>query len=174
MIGDGERLLVVVAKIGEARELVCDRVREGERAPRRQQAWGVHEAVSRCTVVIVYDDVGRFFDSCSSSSRGGSLLRDGKKHKSRAWRLGLLKWCADQRSCLFVYILLPPNQIIRSFNRPYLQGTFPSDPLYSTVFQFQEYLCLCPGFTPLEWLGAATSVLTPRLYIIPRHHWPTP
>jgi len=68
MIGDGERLLVVVAKIGEARELVCDRVREGERALRRRRAWGVDEScevVSRCTVVIVYDDAGRFFDCCS-------------------------------------------------------------------------------------------------------------
>jgi hypothetical protein len=68
MIGEGERLLVVVARIGEARELVCDRVREGERAPRRRRAWGVDEsceAVSRCIVVIVYDDEGCFLDSCS-------------------------------------------------------------------------------------------------------------
>jgi hypothetical protein len=49
MIGDGERLLVVVAKIGEARELVCDRVREGERALRRRRA---DEAVSSCIDVI--------------------------------------------------------------------------------------------------------------------------
>lgn len=68
MIGDGERLLVAVAKIGEARELVCDRVREGERAPRRRRAGGVDEsceAVSCCIVVIVYDDVGRLLGSCS-------------------------------------------------------------------------------------------------------------
>lgn len=65
IIGEGERLLVVVAKIGDARELVCDRVREGERAPRRRRACESCEAMSRGVVVIVFDDVRRFLGSCS-------------------------------------------------------------------------------------------------------------
>ena len=65
MIGDGDRLLVVVAKIGDARELVRDRVREGERAPRRRRADESCEAVSSCIDVIAFDRVGDFFEGRS-------------------------------------------------------------------------------------------------------------
>jgi hypothetical protein len=67
-IGNEERFLVVVASLGDARELFCDRVREDEWAPRRRRAWGTEEsceAVSRCIVVIAFGDMGHFFDSCS-------------------------------------------------------------------------------------------------------------
>ena len=61
---------MVVAKIGEERELVCDRVREGEWAPWCRRAWdGSCEAVSRgiIVVIVVVDGVSCFFDSCSLS-----------------------------------------------------------------------------------------------------------
>ena len=75
--------MVLAAKIGEARELVCDRVREGERAPRRRRVDESCEAVSSCIDVIVFDEFDGSFDSRSSlywSSSLGGLLRNGKKH----------------------------------------------------------------------------------------------
>lgn len=68
LIGDGERSLVVVAKLREARELVCYRVREEEGEPQRRR-W-VDE--SQCLVVLSRDE------------------------EAQSWRLCLLKLRADQ------------------------------------------------------------------------------
>jgi len=72
MIGDGECLLVEIAKIREAHELGCDRV-EGERVMWLRRVDGSHKAVSRCVVITVSNEVGGSFDSCSLP-RASSLL----------------------------------------------------------------------------------------------------
>jgi len=69
MIGDGERLLVVVAKIGEALVVGCDRVREGERVGWGRRAWGKDGscgvvAESRWAVVIDVVDRVELAGSC--------------------------------------------------------------------------------------------------------------
>ena len=61
MIGDGECLLVEIAKIREAHELGCDHVRKGERVPWRQRVDGSRKAVSHCIVVAVFNEVGGSF-----------------------------------------------------------------------------------------------------------------
>jgi len=92
MIGDGECLLVEIAKIREAHELGCDYVRKGERVLWRRRVDGSHKAVSRCVVIAVFNAVGGSFDSCSlpraSSLLGGLYLFEETGLPERIYVLG--------------------------------------------------------------------------------------
>ena len=104
IIGDGERLLVVVTKIGEARELVCD---HGRRESGHRGDGGRVSRLRQCLVIDVIGlyDVGGSFDSRSSlqaSNSLGGLLRSLREKPFSCVRI-------RGRICSCIVCFPPPN-----------------------------------------------------------------